>query len=65
MARPRFVTYAGLPTGPDAIRAWINLDLLTRRVVGRRLEEGSTFETNEALDALRVLTCGGGQRGAP
>jgi hypothetical protein len=49
--RYRRVTFAGLPTGPDAARAWTNLDLLTRRAVGRRLEQGPTFETNEALDA--------------
>ncbi len=54
MQLPR-VLRAGLPKGPDALGAWINLDLLTRRVVGRRLEEGPTFATADALDALRVL----------
>jgi len=51
--RYRPVTFAGLPAGPDALGAWINLDLLTRRVVGRRL--GPTFATDDALDALMVL----------
>jgi hypothetical protein len=34
--------------------AWIRFDLLTRRVVGRRLEQGPTPETDEALDKLMV-----------
>lgn len=42
MRLPRVLS-AGLPEGPDALGAWINLDLLTRRVVGRRLEQGPTF----------------------
>jgi hypothetical protein len=37
------------------VGAWINLDLLTRRVVGRRLERGPTSETDEALDKLMIL----------
>jgi hypothetical protein len=49
------ITLAGLPTSPDAHEAWIKLDLLTRRDVGRRLEQGPTPETDEALDALMVL----------
>ena len=35
--------------------AWINLDLLTCRVVGRRLEQGPTYETDEAVDKLMIL----------
>jgi hypothetical protein len=53
--RYRRVTFAGLPTGPDAGRTWINLDLLTRRVVGRRMAQEPTPEMDEALDGLRVL----------
>jgi hypothetical protein len=53
--RYRPVTLADLPTGPDPVGAWSNLDLLTRRVVGRRLERGPTSETDEALDKLMIL----------
>lgn len=35
---------------PAAVAAWRRLDLLTRRVVDRRLEQGPTPETDEALD---------------
>ena len=34
---------------------WIKLDLLTRVVVGRRLEHGATPETDEELAKLIVL----------
>ena len=51
---PRVLS-AALPEGPDALGAWLNLGLLTRRVIGRRLEQGRTFATDDALDALRVL----------
>jgi hypothetical protein len=37
------------------VAAWIRLDLLTRRVVGRRMEQGPTPETDQALDSLMVL----------
>jgi hypothetical protein len=53
--RPRLVTLTSLPTGADALGAWIKLDLLTRRIVGRRMKEGPTPETDEALDKLMVL----------
>jgi hypothetical protein len=53
MARP--VSSADLLRGPDPVRAWIRLDLLTRRIVGRRLKHGPTAETDEALDTVRVL----------
>ena len=49
------VSICDLPRKPDAIAAWIKLDLLTRRVVGRRMEEGPTAESDEALDKLMVL----------
>jgi hypothetical protein len=52
---PRPVSAADLPHGPDPLAAWIRLDLLTRRVVGRRMEHGPTHETDEALDKLIVL----------
>jgi len=53
--RYRRVTFAGLPTGPDALGAWIRLDLLTRVVAGRRLERGASPEIDEELDKLMVL----------
>jgi hypothetical protein len=36
--RSRLVAFAGLPTGQNAVEAWIKCDMLIRRVVGRRLE---------------------------
>jgi hypothetical protein len=51
----REISAAGLPREPDALAMWIKLDLLTRRVVGRRLEEGATAEIDETLDKLVVL----------
>ena len=36
--------------------AWIKRDLLTRRIVGQRLEHGPTSEADEELDKLMVLT---------
>jgi hypothetical protein len=50
----RCVSAADLLQGPDDMTAWIRFDLLTRRVVGRRLEQGPTPETDEALDKLMV-----------
>jgi hypothetical protein len=51
----RDVSAGDLPRQPDAVATWIKLDLLTRRVVGRRMEHGPTPETDEALDKLIVL----------
>jgi hypothetical protein len=51
--RPAFA--ADPPHGPDPLTAWIHLDLLTRRVVGRRMEHGPTPATDEELDKLMVL----------
>lgn len=51
----RPVSTAELPAGPDPLAQWIRLDLLTRRVVGRRLKQGVTRETDKALDKLMVL----------
>lgn len=51
---PRRVLVAALPHAPDPVGAWIKLDRLTRRVVGRRLELGATPETDEVLDKLMV-----------
>jgi hypothetical protein len=51
----RRVMAADLPDGPDPVAAWIRLDLLTRRVIGRHLELGATPATDEALDKLMVL----------
>jgi hypothetical protein len=39
---PRLVSAADLPRDPDPVAAWIRLDPLTRRVVGRRMEHGPT-----------------------
>jgi hypothetical protein len=44
-----------LLNSPDDVGAWIQLDLLTRRIVGRRLEQGPTPTTDKALDKLMVL----------
>jgi predicted transcriptional regulator len=52
---PRPVSCAGLPREPDPVAAWIKLDLLTRLVVGRRLELGATPETDEELDKPMIL----------
>jgi hypothetical protein len=49
------VSAAELPREPDPVAAWIRLDRITRRVVGRRMEQGRTPETDEAIDKLRVL----------
>jgi hypothetical protein len=49
------VSVADLPRDPDPIAAWIRLDLLTRRVVSRRLERGATPESDEELDKLMGL----------
>jgi hypothetical protein len=49
------MTPADVLDGPDPKAIWIRLDLLTRRVVGRRLEQGPTPETDEALDKPIVL----------
>jgi hypothetical protein len=51
----RPVSAADLPREPEPVTAWIRLDRLTRRVVGRRMEHGPTPETYEALDKLMVL----------
>jgi hypothetical protein len=40
---------------PDDVQAWIRLDLLTRRVVDRRLEQGASPALDEELDKLVVL----------
>jgi hypothetical protein len=37
------------------VTAWIRLDLLTRRIVGQRMEHGGDAEKDEALDKLMVL----------
>jgi hypothetical protein len=49
------VTPADVLDGPDPTAIWITLDLLTRRVVGRRLEQGASPEIDQALDKLMVL----------
>lgn len=49
------VSCSDLPRGPDAASAWIKLDLLTRRLVGRRLEAGPTADTDEEHDKLMRL----------
>jgi hypothetical protein len=40
---------------PDYVGLWIRLDRLSRYVVGRRLEEGSTAESDAALGRLIAL----------
>jgi hypothetical protein len=49
------VTPASVLARPDPVTFWLKLDLLTRRVVGRRMEEDPTAETDEALDRLIAL----------
>jgi hypothetical protein len=48
--RYRLVSCAGLPKDPDGLAEWIRLDLLTRRVIGRRMEQGPTPESDEEPD---------------
>jgi hypothetical protein len=62
---PRPAFGADLPHGPDPVAAWIRLDLLTRRVIGRHLELGATPATDEALDKLMVLRAWTARQGAP
>jgi hypothetical protein len=50
----RSVSAGDLPREPDPLAQWIKLDRLTRRVVGRRMEQGPTPQTDEALDKLMV-----------
>jgi hypothetical protein len=52
---PHSVSPGDLLNGADEVQAWIRLDLLTRRVVGWRMEHGPTPETDGALDKLMVL----------
>jgi hypothetical protein len=52
---PRPVSAADLPHEPDPLTAWIRLDLLSRRIVGRRMVHGPTQQTDEALDKLMLL----------
>jgi hypothetical protein len=49
------ISAGDLPRAPDAVATWIRLDLLTRCVVGRRMERGPTPALDEALDKLLVL----------
>jgi len=37
---------------PDYVAIWIRLERLTRYVIGRRMEEGTTPESDAALDRL-------------
>jgi len=37
---------------PDLLAAWIRMERLKRRVMGRRMERGATLETDHALDRL-------------
>ena len=37
---------------PDLVAAWIRMERLTRRTIGRRMEEGPTRATDAALDRL-------------
>jgi hypothetical protein len=53
-ARDR-ATAADLLNRPDPLAFWIRLDLITRRVVGRRMNRGATPESDEMLDRLIVL----------
>jgi hypothetical protein len=58
----RPVSAADRPRGPDAVAAWIRLDMLTRRVVGRRMEHGPTPQTDAELDKLMLLRAWTAQR---
>jgi len=49
------MTLAGLLVGPDPVAIWLRLERLTRHVIGRRMEEGATPETDEPLDRLIAL----------
>lgn len=49
------VSAGALLHGPDPVALWIRLDLVTRRVVGQRMNRGATPESDEMLDRLMVL----------
>ena len=49
------VSAAELPREPDPVAAWIRLDRMTRRVVGRRMEQDPTPDTGQALDRVMIL----------
>ena len=49
------VSAADVLKGPDDVRARIRLDLLTRRIVGRRLRTGPSPALDEELDKLKIL----------
>jgi hypothetical protein len=51
---PRLVSAADVPQEPDPVTAWIQLDRLTRRIVGRRLEQGPSPALDEEMDKLIV-----------
>jgi hypothetical protein len=53
---------ADLVNRPDDVQAWIRLDLLTRDILGQRMEHGSTPETDEALDKLMVFRAWSAER---
>jgi hypothetical protein len=40
---------------PDYVGIWIRLERLTRYVIGRRMEEATTLESDAALDRLMRL----------
>jgi hypothetical protein len=41
--------------GPDSVAAWIRVDRLIHRVVGHRLNQGSTPELDAQFDRLIIL----------
>ena len=41
--------------GPDYVAAWIRVDRLIHRVVGHRLNQGSTPELDAQFDRLIIL----------
>ena len=51
----RTVSAVSLPDAPDPLALWIKLDLLTRRLVGARMDNRPKPETDEALDRVIVL----------
>src|SRR5262249_36840322 len=52
VSQPREISGGELLLLPDFLAAWIRMERLTRRAIGRRMEDGPTRATDAALDRL-------------
>jgi hypothetical protein len=57
------MTPADLLKRPDDVTAWIRLDLLTRCIIGRRMEQGPSPALDKELDKLIILRVDGAAAG--